>query len=338
MSHNEQEQRGRSGWLLLLVPLIATLAAGGYVGRSYFDGSSPASSQLASTGSSATPASAPAATPAASATGDPQTADPQAGADAPGAVPGGASTVSNVNLGRISGKYLLKGPARAPAGSVVVFVVRGPKQAVHTDATAPFTFTVDAARIPNGTYTVSVTVIRPGLPALSQNRLMEVANPAAVTPKPASGGKPSASAPATVPPASAAGSSGSGLSAQAASVLKLTNAERAKAGCKPLTSNAKLTSAAQAHSADMAKNDYFAHESQNGDTPFDRIKSLGYSFRAAAENIAYGQTSAASVMDAWMNSSGHKANILNCTYTQIGIGYALRGQTPYWTQDFGTPM
>lgn len=314
MSHNEPEARRRSGWLFLLIPLVATLAAGAWFGRSYLDGHSGI---LATTESKQSPALA-------TTSASPQTT----------ATSAAQAKAGNLDLGKISGRYVLKGPAKAPTGSVVVFVLTGPKRAVHTDAAAPFSFSFDSARMPNGTYTVGVTVIRPGLPVLSQNRVMEVANKAPVKAKSATKASTATSQGAS----SGSGISTKGFSAQARQVLQLTNAERAKAGCKSLTASSKLTTAAQAHSADMAAHNYFAHDSQDGTSPFDRMKEAGYNFRAAAENIAYGQTSAASVMDAWMNSPGHKANILNCTYTQIGIGYATRGSTPYWTQDFGTPL
>lgn len=119
-------------------------------------------------------------------------------------------------------------------------------------------------------------------------------------------------------------------------VVRLTNVERAKAGCRPLKANAKLRAAAYGHSADMSAKNYFDHDSKDGRTFVDRIKAAGYSFSAAAENIAKGYGSAAAVVDGWMNSSGHRANILNCTYTEIGVGYAKAGG-PYWTQDFGKP-
>ena len=124
----------------------------------------------------------------------------------------------------------------------------------------------------------------------------------------------------------------------ASQVVKLTNAERTKAGCKSLKSNADLKSAAQKHSADMAKQDYFSHTGKDGRSPFDRMADAGYSFTAAAENIAAGQRTPADVVKGWMNSEGHKANILNCTYTEIGVGYAKGGSYgTYWTQDFGKP-
>lgn len=121
-------------------------------------------------------------------------------------------------------------------------------------------------------------------------------------------------------------------------VLALTNDERAKAGCKALSWDATLAKVAQAHSEDMAANGYFAHESQDGRSPFDRMKAAGYAFRTAAENIAAGQPTPTSVMKSWMNSSGHRANILNCSLTELGVGVAKGGPYGiYWTQDFGTP-
>lgn len=121
-------------------------------------------------------------------------------------------------------------------------------------------------------------------------------------------------------------------------VLRLTNVERAKAGCAALSWNAKLASAAQAHSTDMRDHNYFAHNSLDGRTPFDRIKAAGYTYHLAAENIAAGQPTAAAVVQAWMASSGHRANILNCGLKDLGVGYAAGGSYgSYWTQDFGTP-
>jgi uncharacterized protein YkwD len=119
--------------------------------------------------------------------------------------------------------------------------------------------------------------------------------------------------------------------------VALTNAERAKAGCGPLTIDVQLTAAAQAHSVDMAINNYFSHTGQDGRTPFQRIAAAGYTFSVAAENIAAGQRTPTDVVAGWMNSAGHRANILNCTLMQIGVGFATGGSYgTYWTQDFGT--
>ncbi|MEU9169467.1 CAP domain-containing protein [Streptomyces sp. NPDC048420] len=116
-------------------------------------------------------------------------------------------------------------------------------------------------------------------------------------------------------------------------VLTLVNAERAKAGCSPLTENSKLTKAAQDHSQDMADHQNMSHTGSDGSSMGDRLARVGYAFRTAGENVAYGYSSPESVMDGWMNSPGHKANILNCAFKEIGIGLAQPGY--YWTQDFG---
>ncbi|ADP79922.1 CAP domain-containing protein [Pseudofrankia inefficax] len=119
-------------------------------------------------------------------------------------------------------------------------------------------------------------------------------------------------------------------------VVRLTNVERAKAGCGALTVDARLAASAQAHTADMAQNNYFSHTSLDGRTMVDRIRATGFPLTAVGENIAAGGTTAAQTMDMWMNSPGHRANILNCSYTRIGVGYAEGGSYRYyWTQDFG---
>lgn len=149
---------------------------------------------------------------------------------------------------------------------------------------------------------------------------------------------PTRTAPRPNPPApSTAPAPSGGVTTQ---VVTLTNAERAKAGCGPLAVNATLTAVAQAHSQDMATNNYFDHNSQDGRTPFDRMTAAGYRYSTAAENIAAGQRTPQDVTTAWMNSPGHRANILNCALKQIGVGYATGSSSQYgvyWTQDFGTP-
>ncbi|WP_433657677.1 CAP domain-containing protein [Nocardia sp. CA-128927] len=119
-------------------------------------------------------------------------------------------------------------------------------------------------------------------------------------------------------------------------VVSLTNNERAKAGCAPLKAESHLTQAAQGHSEDMAAGGFMDHNSSKGD-PGDRISAAGYKAQTWAENIAAGQRSASEVVNSWMNSAGHRANILNCGLKDIGVGYAKGGNgTAYWTQDFGT--
>ncbi|MFC1230368.1 sigma-70 family RNA polymerase sigma factor [Streptomyces sp. Sce081] len=115
-------------------------------------------------------------------------------------------------------------------------------------------------------------------------------------------------------------------------VLALANTERAAAGCSPVTLDNRLNKAAQLHSEDMSANDYFSHTGQNGSSFVDRVTAQGYP-SPGAENIARGQSSAASVMEAWMNSEGHRANILNCSLKTMGVGVVTSDWT--WTQVFG---
>jgi uncharacterized protein YkwD len=115
-------------------------------------------------------------------------------------------------------------------------------------------------------------------------------------------------------------------------VVELVNEARADAGCKPLKVEPTLTAAASGHSNDMAARDYFSHTTPEGSTFDERIKTAGYPL-PGAENIARGQKNAEQVMKDWMNSAGHRANILNCQLKVIGVGLNTNGN--YWTQDFG---
>ncbi|MFM2302730.1 MAG: hypothetical protein RLZZ135_133 [Cyanobacteriota bacterium] len=122
-------------------------------------------------------------------------------------------------------------------------------------------------------------------------------------------------------------------------ILDLVNKERSKAGAKPLKLNEKLDRAADAHSLDQAANSRMSHDGSNGSKFDSRIKDEGFLFSRAAENVAYGQKDAFQVMDGWMNSPGHRKNILNPQLENIGIGSATNDNgSIFWTQDFGTPM
>ncbi|QRK07912.1 CAP domain-containing protein [Archangium violaceum] len=130
-------------------------------------------------------------------------------------------------------------------------------------------------------------------------------------------------------------------------VLTLVNQRRAagatcggvaKPKVGPLTLDTRLRCAARKHSKDMGTNKYFAHNSQDGTTPWTRITNAGYVWRSAAENIAAGQSTPASVVDGWMKSTGHCNNIMNGNLLHLGVGYAYVAGSPYghyWTQDFG---
>jgi len=122
---------------------------------------------------------------------------------------------------------------------------------------------------------------------------------------------------------------------QADEVLKIVNQERSKIGLKALTLSGELTNVATIKAQDMADNGYFDHTSPNYGSPFEMMKHFGIQYRSAGENIAAGQKNAQEVMNSWMNSSGHRANILNSDYEQIGIGYVTGGQYgTYWVQMF----
>lgn len=123
-------------------------------------------------------------------------------------------------------------------------------------------------------------------------------------------------------------------SGDTAKVVELVNKERDKAGCSPLKVNAKLTKAAQDHSKDMADHKNMSHTGSDGSSPDDRITRAGYHWTAYGENVAYGYSTPDEVMKGWMSSPGHKRNILDCSFKEIGVGLAQPGD--YWTQDFGT--
>ncbi|MEU6480585.1 sigma-70 family RNA polymerase sigma factor [Streptomyces sp. NPDC047017] len=123
-----------------------------------------------------------------------------------------------------------------------------------------------------------------------------------------------------------------------AQVLALVNKERANAGCGPLTEDPELEAAAQGHSDDMAARDFFDHTNPDGKDPGQRITAAGYTWSTYGENIARGQQTPASVMDSWMHSPGHRANILNCSFKNLGVGVHKGSGGPWWTQDFGARM
>ncbi|MHB9858787.1 CAP domain-containing protein [Streptomyces sp. YIM S03343] len=127
------------------------------------------------------------------------------------------------------------------------------------------------------------------------------------------------------------------VSAEAAAeaeVLRLVNEQRAKVGCSAVAANSSLTTLAEKFSVAMDEQNFFDHTDPSGATPWDRASKLGIS-NLGGENIARGQADAAAVMDAWMNSAGHRANILNCDFKTLGVGVHYGSGGPWWTQDFG---
>ncbi len=189
-------------------------------------------------------------------------------------------------------------------------------------------------------------------PAESPSASSPVQSSAGSSPAPSSAGSPSAGPPSagspsagtTTPPApqpapaapaeAAPTAATPAASGPEAAVLDLVNQARAQAGCGAVTADPALAGVARAHSADMRDRGYFSHTTPEGLSPFDRAGAAGISY-ARAENIAYGQRDAAAVMDAWMNSAGHRANIVDCSLTKLGVGVAEGPGGPWWTQLFG---
>ncbi|MFT8313793.1 MAG: SafA/ExsA family spore coat assembly protein [Clostridium sp.] len=124
-----------------------------------------------------------------------------------------------------------------------------------------------------------------------------------------------------------------------AEVIRLVNIQRSKNGLQPLAANWQVGRVARYKSQDMINKHYFSHTSPTYGSPFNMMETFGIKFSAAGENIAMGQRTPAEVVNAWMNSPGHRANILNPSYTQIGVGLAKDSNgTCYWTQMFIKPM
>ena len=115
-------------------------------------------------------------------------------------------------------------------------------------------------------------------------------------------------------------------------VIRLVNEIRVKNGLNTLVADWELSRVARYKSQDMKDNNYFSHTSPVYGSPFNMMKNFGISYKTAAENIAKGQKSPQAVVNAWMNSSGHRANILNASFKKIGVGYVASGN--YWTQMF----
>lgn len=151
--------------------------------------------------------------------------------------------------------------------------------------------------------------------------------PTAPAPKPAAPA-PAAPAPKPAAPAPATGDVGQYVQ----QVIDLTNAQRSKNGLPALKADSQLSGVAQKKSADMAQNNYFSHTSPTYGSPFDMMRDFGVTYKSAGENIAQGQRTPQEVVNAWMNSEGHRKNILSSNFTHIGVGYEKSGN--HWTQMF----
>ncbi|MCS0603119.1 sigma-70 family RNA polymerase sigma factor [Streptomyces sp. LP11] len=183
----------------------------------------------------------------------------------------------------------------------------------------------------------SASATSPSPSASPKKKEKKKPSPSAKTPRPA---KKTASAPAPRPTrtASAAPPPQPAPAGTVAQVIALVNKERATAGCGPVTEDSELDKAAQAHSDDMAARNFFEHTNPDGADPGQRITAAGYRWSTYGENIAKGQQTPESVMDSWMNSPGHRANILNCSFKNLGVGVHRGSGGPWWTQDFGAKL
>lgn len=210
--------------------------------------------------------------------------------------------------------------------------------------------------LPAGSPTATGPAATPSATATETAGATASASPtAAPTATATASARPTATAKAS-PTATRTGANGAGATAQRAAaapaaapagggpntsyaqqVVDLVNGERAKAGCGPVSAEPRLASAAQSHSDDMADRNYFDHASPEGYHADHRIEATGYRWSTWGENIARGQKDPAAVMDAWMNSPGHRANILNCSFTQLGVGVRTGANGPWWTQVFAAP-
>jgi uncharacterized protein YkwD len=292
-----------------------------------------------------------------------------------GAAPQASVTISAASAARTSGGTLAAYPTQVRAGALVSLrgtVRSGPRPAqlqrrvgtswqgiVWVTTTRAGAFRFDRRFKPARTTTYVLRVVAP-VRRVNGHRLARVVTPQVAVrvtvPVPATTAPPSttpSAAPTATPTGSATPSASATTSATATAtgtpapdsdtawedrVLQLVNQERATAGCASVASEVHLKTAAIAHSTDMATNAYFSHTSQDGRTMVNRVEAAGYTgWSRLGENIAAGQRSPEAVMDAWMHSDGHRANILNCAFTELGVGLAWSSSgTPYWTQDFGT--
>jgi uncharacterized protein YkwD len=227
------------------------------------------------------------------------------------------------------GKHVRRSPARQPLIVLATAVVLGlgawSGAGLRTEPTGIAAPPNSAGPVPTG-----LAAGPGGSDPATGSATTGAATPTTESPPPSSAA--ASPSPQPAPPAD------TGVAAFEAEVLAIVNSERTAVGCSGLTVDSRLAAAARAHSTDMATRDYFSHTTPEGVTFDQRITNAGYRWSRVAENIAYGQRNPAAVMEAWMRSTGHRENILNCRLTQIGVGLAYDPDNrPYWTQDFGTP-
>ncbi|MDF2678672.1 MAG: hypothetical protein K0Q97_3026 [Bacillota bacterium] len=226
-----------------------------------------------------------------------------------------------IDLNKINWKTTIKTETATPAPTkpaAVKPVVVKPAPAVPTTpvATKPAIPVAPVVTKPETTTPAAPVVTKPTTP---------------VATKPA----PTPAAPVTKPQAPSSNTVSSSNLNYEQKVVELVNIERQKNGLAALTMDSSVSNVARTKSKDMATNNYFAHQSPTYGSAGNMLTQFGVNWSAWGENIAYGQRTPEAVVTAWMNSSGHRANILNTSFTKIGVGYATKSDgTPYWTQMF----
>ncbi|MFK4088615.1 CAP domain-containing protein [Kribbella sp. NPDC020789] len=181
---------------------------------------------------------------------------------------------------------------------------------------------------------VTTVIVTPGAPRTIEGRPAK--------PKPTPRATPTRTEPSETPSNTPEPppSDGGGTNAQEREVLELTNQVREQNGCGPLRLSSALVEAAGRHASDMVRRHYMDHTNPEGQDPGDRMRAAGYDGGSWGENIAAGYSTAQKVVNAWMNSDGHRANILNCKFNLLGVGYDPgRVKSDWgngsWVQDFG---
>ncbi|WP_178075951.1 CAP domain-containing protein [Paenibacillus oralis] len=213
-------------------------------------------------------------------------------------------------------------------------VGKNPSMKAHTAAPTPVT--TQASSIATSTQahgSVRIKEAPNGFPSNGGNFIPPAGNPANQAPSNPTNQVPSGPTnptPSTPSPATGTTGQAQDSSQFAQQVLDLVNKERSKAGLGALTMSPELANMAMVKAQDMYNNNYFDHNSPTHGSPFDMMKEFGITYNSAGENIAKGQSSPTQVMNDWMNSPGHKANILNSSYTKIGVAY----YNSEWVQEF----
>ncbi|MEU7823398.1 sigma-70 family RNA polymerase sigma factor [Catellatospora sp. NPDC049133] len=238
-----------------------------------------------------------------------------------GPVPGGSTPTSPAAAIAAAGARGLRLPGKLALGSAATVLA-----ATGVYALVPLALEVPAADRAGTAAAAAAAGAAPGSASPSISASGSASPSAAASPS------VSPSAAASVRPSPTKAAAPSTLEGQ---MLALVNQARKSAGCGALRAEPKLDKAARLHSADMVKRNYFSHTTPDGVSPWDRAKAAGYD-QPSAENIAAGNATAKATMQQWMNSPGHKANILNCSYKAMGVGRATGGTYRYyWTQMFG---